>query len=208
MKPTESKSVQKRIIKYAEETRLRLGSDGQVYISCDVRNEEQVKSLFDKAESVFGGVDIVVANAGISGGKKSIEGYSLLEWNKVMETNLTGVFLTVREAFRRMKKRGGHIIVMSSHAGVEGYAEKGAYCVSKFGVRGLAHSLGEEGRKFNINVSTICPGTVNTPILAASNTKVNNPMTPEAVADAALYLACLRGNSLVHDIVIERMIKG
>ena len=177
-----------------------------VAISCDVRNEQEIISLFDNVIEKYGHIDIVVANAGISGGKKRVEEYSLEEWNNVMATNLTGVFLTAREAFKRMKTRGGHILVLSSQAGIEGYAEKGAYCASKFGVRGLAHSLGEEGRKHNINVTAICPGTVDTPILAVSNTKVKNPMSTEAVADAALYLACLQGNSIVRDLLLERMI--
>jgi 3-oxoacyl-[acyl-carrier protein] reductase len=175
--------------------------------SCDVTSERDIAQLFDETVSKYDGIDVVVANAGISGGNKKVEDYSLEEWNRVLNTNLTGVFLTVREAFRRMKKRGGHVLVMSSQAGVEGYAGKGAYCASKFGVRGLAHALGEEGRQFNINVSAICPGTVATPILAASNTKVKHPMTPEAVAELALYLACLGGNSHIRDVVLERMLQ-
>lgn len=175
-------------------------------ISCDVRLEQDIKNLFDRTELEFGGVDIVVANAGISGGSVPVADYSLERWNEVLETNLTGCFLTVREAFRRMKLRGGHIIVMSSQAGVQGFADKGPYCAAKFGVRGLAHALGEEGRKYNISVSTLCPGTVATPILAASNTNVKNPMEPRAVADAAVLLAVLRGNSMIRDIILERML--
>lgn len=181
-------------------------SQSSLAVSCDVRNEEEVIALFDQTEKSFGGVDIVIANAGISGGNKTVADYDLETWNKVLATNLTGVFLTVREAFRRMKDNGGHIIVMSSQAGVEGYAGKGAYSASKFGVRGIAHVLSEEGRKFNINVSSLCPGTVDTPILAASNTKVKSPMSPEAVADAAVFLATLSGNSLVRDVILERML--
>lgn len=174
-------------------------------VSCDVRTESDVVALFDRAATVYDRVDIVVANAGISGGNRTVEEYSLEDWNKVLATNLTGVFLTIREAFRRMKQRGGHIIVMSSQAGVEGYPRKGVYCATKFGVRGLAQVLGEEGRRYNINVSTICPGTVDTPILAATNTNVKKPMARDAVADAAVFLAGLRGNALVRDVVVERM---
>lgn len=176
-----------------------------IAIACDVRNEKDVINLFDMTEKEYGKIDIVVASAGISGGNKMVEEYSLDHWNSVIETNLTGVFLTVREAFKKMKKFGGHILLLSSQAGVEGYAGKGVYCASKFGVRGLAHVLGEEGRKHNINVTAICPGTVDTPILAATNTNVANPMTTEAVADAAVYLACLGGNSLVRELLLERM---
>lgn len=174
-------------------------------VACDVREERQVLALFDQTEAAFGQMDIVVANAGISGGSKTVVDYTIDDWNRVLATNLTGVFLTVREAFRRMKSRGGHIMVMSSQAGVEGYAGKGAYCATKFGARGIAHALAEEGRRYDINVSVLCPGTVDTPILAATNTKVKRPMAREAVADAAVYLAGLRGNAMIRDIVIERL---
>ncbi|MBU4032953.1 MAG: SDR family oxidoreductase [Candidatus Thermoplasmatota archaeon] len=174
-------------------------------VRCDVRIEKEVVDLFANTIAKYGGIDIVVASAGISGGNKKVEDYTLEQWNNVLETNLTGVFLTLREAFKRMKERGGHIIVISSQAGVEGYSGKGAYCASKFGARGISHVLSEEGRPFNINVSSLCPGTVETPILAASNTKVKHPMSVDAVADAAVFLASLGGNSLIRDILLERM---
>lgn len=174
-------------------------------LRCDVRIERDIYMLFDNVEKAWGSIDIVVTSAGISGGDKHVADYDIAKWHDVIATNLTGTFLTMREAFRRMKNKGGSIIAISSQAGVIGYAGKGAYCASKFGVRGIAHALAEEGRSFNINVSTICPGTVDTPILAASNTNVKRPMMPDAVADAAVYLASLRGNSLVRDIVLERM---
>ncbi|MBS1778039.1 MAG: SDR family oxidoreductase [Bacteroidetes bacterium] len=177
-----------------------------IFIQCDVRREEDIKFLFEETMKKYQYIDIVVANAGISGGKERVIDYDLTKWSDVLQTNLTGAFLTMREGFKSMVGKGGHIIAISSQAGIEGYAGKGAYCASKFGVRGLAHALAEEGRAFNINVSTICPGTTDTPILKASQTNVQNPMNVDAVADAAIYLATLRGNALVRDIVLERMI--
>ncbi|MBU0707912.1 SDR family oxidoreductase [Patescibacteria group bacterium] len=202
--------VSSRNLSRCEEVVEKIQRDNNVgvAISCDVRKEEDVKGLFDQAVSEYGGIDIVIANAGISGGSKMIEEHTIEEWNQVMETNLTGVFLTAREAYRRMKKCGGHLILMSSQAGVEGYAKKGLYCATKFGVRGLGHAMAEEGREHKIIVSTICPGTVDTPILAASNTKVKHPMSPDAIADAAVYLARQRGNSMVRDLIVERMNLG
>jgi NAD(P)-dependent dehydrogenase (short-subunit alcohol dehydrogenase family) len=175
-----------------------------ITIGCDVNEEQDVIHLFDHTVARLGRIDIAVANAGISGGNTTIEDYSLADWNRVLKTNLTGVFLTVREAFRRMKEKGGSILILSSQAGVFGYPRKGPYCATKFGVRGLAHVLAEEGRQYDISVSTICPGTVETPILAATNTKVRHPMSTSAVADAALYLAKLGGNVLVRDLILER----
>ena len=172
--------------------------------SCDVRSEDDVANLFAHANATFGDVTVLVANAGISGGTTRIADYPPDRWREVIETNLTGVFLTCREGFSRMETTGGHIILMGSQAGVTGYAGKGVYCASKFGVRGLGHVLAEEGRKFGINVSVLGPGTVQTPILAATGTSVKNPLHLDAVTDAAVYLATLRGNSMVRDVVLER----
>jgi NAD(P)-dependent dehydrogenase (short-subunit alcohol dehydrogenase family) len=186
--------------------RLRDAGGTAIAVSCDVRDEAQVVACFNQVRDELGEVGVVVASAGISGGSTRVADYDLEDWNRVVETNITGVFLTVREAFRHMEAgAGGHIVVISSQAGVEGYAGKGVYCTSKFGVRGLAQALGQEGRRHNINVSSLCPGTAQTPILAATNTSVKHPLELEALADAAVYLATLRGNGLVRDIVLERM---
>jgi len=186
-----------------DEIRERGGS--AIAIEGDVRDERSMDSLFETSKSTFGRLDIAVASAGISGGNKTVDEYSLEEWNRVVETNLTGVFVTVREAFRRMKPTGGHILIISSQAGIEGYARKAAYCATKFGVRGLAHVLGEEGRAYDINVSALCPGTVDTPILRATDTNVGHPLDQDAVADAAVFLVSLRGNSMIRDMVLERV---
>jgi len=174
-------------------------------IACDVTDEQSVIDLFKTVQEQLQRVDILVASAGISGGSTPLESYALEDWERVLRTNLTGCFLSCREAFKRMKDHGGHIVVISSQAGIFGYATKGVYSASKFGVRGMAHVLGEEGRRYGINVGALCPGTADTPILAATNTKVKYPLELEALADAALYLATLRGNALVRDILLERM---
>lgn len=199
--------VSSRNISRCEDVARQINNNGfkALAVACDVTDENQVTALFSRVNETFGHIDIVVANAGVSGGTTVIEDFALEDWNRVLNTNLTGIFLTIREAFKYMKENGGHIIVLSSYAGIEAYAGKGAYSASKFGARGIAHALGQEGRKYNINVSTICPGTVDTPILAMTNTKVKNPIDPVAIADAALFLATLRGNMLIRDLIIERM---
>ena len=91
---------------------------------CDVRREDQVAALFAETERVFGGVDILVNNAGV-GLFRNLEEMSLEEWNSVIETNLTGVFLCSRAAIPRMKKRGGgYIFNISSLAGIQVRAER------------------------------------------------------------------------------------
>ncbi|TMQ61220.1 MAG: SDR family NAD(P)-dependent oxidoreductase [Candidatus Eisenbacteria bacterium] len=84
---------------------------------CDVRREDEVRALFAETDRAFGGLDILVNNAGV-GFFKNLEEMSLQDWNSVIETNLTGVFLCSREAIPRMRKRGGgYIINISSLAG-------------------------------------------------------------------------------------------
>ena len=78
--------------------------------SCDVRRESEVKALFDETERALGGVDVLVNNAGV-GFFKNLEEMSLEEWNTILETNLTGVFLCSRAAIPSMRKRGGGYIL-------------------------------------------------------------------------------------------------
>ncbi|HWL37507.1 MAG TPA: SDR family NAD(P)-dependent oxidoreductase [Frankiaceae bacterium] len=188
----------------ADDLAQRTGSTTHA-VPCDVSDEAQVDTLYSRIDELCGRLDIAVLNAGISGGTTAIADYNLEDWQRVMATNLTGVFLTARGAFRSLRAGGGGaIIVISSQAGIYGYATKGAYCASKFGARGLAHALSEEGRRYNIAVSCLCPGTVETPILAATNTHVRHPLQPSEVADAAFYLAQLGPNSMVKDVLLER----
>lgn len=125
---------------------------------CDVRNYDQVKSLF----AAFGGVDILINNAGI-GIFSSIEEMSPEDFRAVLETNVFGVFYCCHEAIRLMKQKGGgYIINISSLAGANPHAEMAAYNASKFGLNGFSEALMQEVRHDGIKVSYIMPGSVNT----------------------------------------------
>ena len=129
---------------------------------CDVRREDQVAALFAETERAFGGVDILVNNAGV-GLFRNLEGMSLEEWNSVIETNLTGVFLCSREAIPRMRKRGGgYIFNISSLAGKNAFPSASAYNASKFGLNGMSEALMQEVRYDGIKVSYLMPGSVAT----------------------------------------------
>ena len=129
---------------------------------CDVRLEAQVEALFRAADSAFGGVDILVNNAGV-GLFKNLEEMTLEEWNRVIETNVTGVFLCSRAAIPRMRRRGGgYIINISSLAGKNAFPTATAYNASKFAVNGMSEALMQEVRYDGIRVSYIMPGSVNT----------------------------------------------
>jgi len=129
---------------------------------CDVRSETDVEALFRETERALGGVDILVNNAGV-GFFKNLEEMSLEEWNNIIDTNLTGVFLCSRAAIPRMRKRGGGAIInVSSLAGRNAFPKATAYNASKFGLNGLSEALMQEVRYDGIRVSYIMPGSVNT----------------------------------------------
>jgi NAD(P)-dependent dehydrogenase (short-subunit alcohol dehydrogenase family) len=130
---------------------------------CDIRNEEQVKNLLESCDSRFGGVDILINNAGVGFFGKTVEEMPPDEFRATIETNLLGVFYACHYAIPMMKKRGGgYIINISSLAGQNAHPRMAAYNASKFALNGFSESLMQEVRHDNIRVSYICPGSVNT----------------------------------------------
>lgn len=129
---------------------------------CDVRSFEQVQMMLDEAEREFGGVDILINNAGI-GAFKSVEETAPEDFRAVLETNLFGVFYACHAAIPKMKKRGGgYIFNISSLAGTNAHPRMATYNASKFGLNGFSEALMQEVRQDNIKVSYIMPGSVNT----------------------------------------------
>ncbi len=131
--------------------------------SCDVRNDEQVRSILADCERVLGGVDILVNNAGIGIMGKTVEQITPDEFRQTVETNLFGVYYACHYAVPLMKIRGGgDIINISSLAGQNAHPKMAAYNASKFGLNGFSEALMQEVRQDDIKVSYICPGSVNT----------------------------------------------
>jgi len=130
--------------------------------ACDVRREADVEALYRALDEAWGGLDVLVNNAGV-GFFKKLEEMALEEWNSILETNLTGVFLATRGAIPRMRKRGGgYIFNISSLAGKNAFATATAYNASKFGLNGLSEALMQEVRYDGIKVTYLMPGSVNT----------------------------------------------
>ena len=131
-------------------------------VACDVRREGDVEGAFRAVDERFGGLDILVNNAGV-GFFKNLEKMTLEEWNSILETNVTGVFLCCRSAIPRMRARGGgYIINMSSLAGRNAFPQATAYNASKFALNGMSEALMQEVRYDGIRVSHVMPGSVNT----------------------------------------------
>lgn len=132
-------------------------------VSCDVRNEEHVKMIFEHCTQAFGGVDIVINNAGVGYFGKTVEATTSAEFKQTLETNLFGVFYSCHHAIPYLRKRGGgYIINISSLAGQYAHPGMAAYNASKFGLNGFSEAFMQEVRQDNIKVSCICPGIVNT----------------------------------------------
>ncbi|HXT63702.1 MAG TPA: SDR family oxidoreductase [Pyrinomonadaceae bacterium] len=130
---------------------------------CDVRNYEHVKGLIGYTVKEFGGLDILINNAGIGTFHTTVDETSPEDFRAVLETNLFGVFYCCHEAIPQMKQRGGgYIINISSLAGANPHARMAAYNASKFGLNGFSEALMQEVRHDNIKVSYIMPGSVNT----------------------------------------------
>lgn len=139
-----------------------LGGGKATGFACDVREYEQVKSLFERTVAQFGGIDILINNAGI-GAFAPVEEMSPEVFRAILETNLAGVFYCCHEAIPLMKQRGGgYIINISSLAGANPHPRMAAYNASKFGLNGFSEALMQEVRHDGIKVSYVMPGSVNT----------------------------------------------
>jgi 3-oxoacyl-[acyl-carrier protein] reductase len=130
--------------------------------AADVRNDEDVAGLFRFVDREFGGLDVLVNNAGV-GVFRPVGELSIQDWRYVVETNLHGVFYCTREALERFGTRGGGFIVnISSLAGKNPFAGGAAYNASKFALNGFSESVMLDVRNEKVRVSYIMPGSVAT----------------------------------------------
>ena len=130
-------------------------------LEADVRHLENQAEAVKQTVAEFGQLDIVVANAGL-GHFASIEELTVEQWNEVIDTNLTGVFNSIKASVDTLKKSKGYFISISSLAGANFFAGGSAYNASKFGVTGFTQAIMLDLRKYDIKVSTIMPGSVAT----------------------------------------------
>ncbi len=150
----------------------------------DVRNAKDVKRIVDRCLKHFKRIDILINNAGIAA-YKPVEKTNEREWDDIIDTNLKGTFLFIRQVLPVMKKQeSGVIINISSALGVEGEADFSAYCASKFGVIGLTRTVADETLGSGLSVYAVLPWAVNTTLLSKSALELNpsEVLTPEYVA--------------------------
>lgn len=135
-------------------------------LAMDVADETSTQAAIEACAQRFGRLDVVVANAGVLHLAHVVD-TSLSDWQRVVDINLTGAFLTCKHAARHLLAQGsgGRIILTSSLFGRRGGAENGAYSASKFGMVGLAESLAAELAPHNICVNAVCPGQIETDMI-------------------------------------------
>jgi len=145
---------------------IRTKSRKGLAVTGDVSREVDVQNLVQTAVAKFGGLDVMIANAGI-GRMAPLISTSVEQWDLIQSVNSRSVFLCYKTAAAQMIKqgRGGRIVGACSTAGKQGVHEGGAYSASKFAVRGLTQSAAAEWGQYGITVNAYCPGVIDTPIL-------------------------------------------
>lgn len=189
--------------------RLRKSGKGEVLpLAADVRDGKSQQKAVDQIISKWGGVDVLIANAGI-GYFGSIETLTTEDWNETIDTNLTGVFHSVKACLEPLKKSKGYIITMASLAGTNFFAGGSAYNASKFGLVGFTQAIMMDLRNHGIKVSTIMPGSVATNFNNASPSEADAwKIQPEDIGQMVIDLLKLNPRTLPSKIEVRPSIPG
>jgi len=171
----------------------KLGSEA-VYVAGDAREEQTAKDIVSRAVKAFGRIDILIANAGMAH-YRNLADTSVAEYDEMMDINMKGTWLITRHTVPVMlKQHEGQILLVSSMAGVYGFAGEATYCATKFAQVGFAQGLDKELRPHGIKVGTINPGGVKTEFALGKGrtdemVEKSNWLEAEDVAQAILF-AC------------------
>lgn len=171
---------------------------------CDVSSLDSVQALAALVDKSYGWIDILVNNAGVGSFAAPLHEVTPEAWEKVLNTNLRGVYYCIR-AFAPMMIRGqgGHIVNISSLAGKNALPNGAAYAASKWGLNGLSYSVAEELRPHQIRVSVVCPGSVNTELSPHAGKDPNKMLQPEDVAHVVAMLATQAPQSFASEVLLR-----
>ena len=211
----------------AEDTAASIKSSGgeAMGIGMDVCNEAQVEAGIAKVISTYGGIDVLISNAGIQY-ISPVDELPFPQWKKLLAIHLDGAFLTTRACLKEMykKDKGGSIIYMGSVHSKEASPLKAPYVTAKHGLIGLCKVVAKEGAKHNVRANVICPGFVRTPLVdkqipeqaktlgIREEDVIKNVMlagtvdgeftTVDDIAQTALFLAAFASNALTGQSVV------
>jgi 3-hydroxybutyrate dehydrogenase len=211
----------------AQATAREFDPEGQraMAVAMDVTSEAEVDRGITAVADKFGGIDVLVSNAGIQI-VAPIENYAFADWRKLLAIHLDGAFLTTRACLRRMyaQGRGGSVIYMGSVHSKEASVLKSAYVTAKHGLVGLCKVVAKEGAAHNVRANVICPGFVRTPLVEkqipeqaaelhiSEDDVIKKVMLKETVdgefttvddvAQTALFLAAFPSNALTGQSIV------
>ena len=191
------------------EKEIEKGGARAFAVFLDVTDPQQVEKAVRQIMVEFGRIDILVNNAAARSSQSILE-LSLDEWRNVIDTNLTGAFLCCKAVGPHMiRQGGGRIINISSRAGIQGIANRAAYCSSKGGLNQLTKALAIEWAPYRILVNAIAPGLMNTPPAAgairagrASEIPLGRAADPEEIAPLVLFLASDAGSYMTGEVIV------
>jgi len=182
-------------------------------LNFDVRNQEEVNNALDALLPPFNTINILINNAGLAAGLSALHEGDSEDWEQMIDTNIKGLLYVTRKVAPQMAERqSGHIINQSSIAGKEVYPMGNVYCATKHAVQSLTKSLRLELLKYNIKVSSVAPGAVNTEFslvrFKGDQQRADQvyqgiiPLTAEDVAETILFMITRPDHVNIDDVVI------
>ncbi len=180
-----------------------------IALPCDLTDAQAVSTFGQQVKEQCGRCDILVNNAGIGVLRKPLVDLPVEAWDQMMDTNLRAPYLLIRALAPMMiAARFGHIINISSLAGKNTLPEGAAYAATKWGLNGLTYSVAEELRQYNVRVSVIAPGSVNTQFGSGGSGKDRTKMVqPEDVAQVVGMLVTQPATSFVSEVLLRPTMK-
>jgi NAD(P)-dependent dehydrogenase (short-subunit alcohol dehydrogenase family) len=162
---------------------VKIAPEQVLPVNCDITKRLQVEDVVSQTIAKWGKLDILVNNAGI-GHFAPVDELTEEQWDEMLEVNSKGPFLTSKYAIPHLKETKGHIVNISSGAGLNAFANGGGYCASKFALMALSDALTQELKPHHVRVSTICPGSIKTNF----GTPKDWALPPEKVAETVLMV--------------------
>jgi len=188
---------------------MGLGSPDARSYPCDLRNPEQIKQVVSQTMSDFGGIDVLINNAGIWQKVGQLEEASLEVIKDVIDTNLTGLVMMTSLVLPQLKNREEAAIVnISSHSGIEAKPGQSVYCASKWGVAGFTETLRADLKGTNIRVAGVYQGGTRTKLFEKANDPKNaelfNKFTePSDLAEVVVFMLSRPPKIWLHDVRVE-----
>ncbi len=175
-------------------------------VVCDLRDEPAIRRLVDATVSEFSQLDILVNNAGVTHSAPFPE-TTTDAWDECMAVNARAAFILSRTALPVLKTAvQAHIVNVASVVGVKGYPLQSAYTASKHALRGMSIALAEELKGTNVRVHVLCPGGIDTEMVARVRPDIQRDdlIQPDEIAELVIYLVTHRGRGVIDELRIRR----